>query len=245
MLLENPATSPINDAVNVDGEKIDIKLTCSNSLELGQEHLVAFERVTSRELADAQVDISAFLLPEDTLELVDEAEREDAFYSFCMAQTKLFHRLMEFTGCTMTQAEFDMLNEVSIANISTQTLNDVIKINLPMILSRLARINEWSPRAVRTLNITQIGEYIQLQSPWVIPFADPGLIIDIEAYPQHTAKLREDGMLTYYTLTDVEGNEFYTANDEAFALEDGSVEYPYVHGIPAFSESDVWLCLNS
>lgn len=237
-------SSHVNQNKFITGERIEIKLSKGNDYQLMGDDLVSFTRVTNKVLKPVSVDIKPFLLPNGTLEAIDEADREDAFYSFCTAPTKLLHRLINFTGFDFTDEETMCFNSIAINEASTALVNEILTLLVPSIIARINVLNEWSPRKTGELHITEIGDAIELSKPWFLPFAHPCSIIDMDYYPSHSAKIREDGMVTYVSVTAPDGVEAFTANDYEEILPDGSVNYPYVHGIPAFSEGTTWFCVK-
>ena len=234
--------------VSQDNAVIDepryLKLSKGNDYTLTDDDFLDFTPVTNDVLQPVNVDISAFLLPDGTLEAIDELDREDAFYSFCIAPTKLLHRLIDFTGCDFTHEEKAQFESTSMNEASTAHINEVLTFLIPAIITRLNVLNEWSPRKTGELHITRIGDAIELSTLWVLPFAHPSGIVDIDYYQSHTAKIREDGMVTYVSVTDPDGFEGFTTNEHEEILPDGSVNYPYLHGIPVFSEDSTWYCIK-
>lgn len=226
------------------GEHVKIKLTKGNNYILKETDILSFQHVTNVALTPAEVEITPFLLPEGTLENIDEVNQEDALYSFCIALTKLLHRLVDLTGCEYTADEKAILERAPLGEVSTNEMNQVIKILMPMIVARLNVLNHWSPRKTDSLVITKIGEAITLSQPWVLPFSHPSITVDIDYYSSHTAKIREDGMVTYVSVIEPDGKEIFTANNHKEVLSDGCVQYPFVHGIPVFSESTNWFCIK-
>lgn len=226
------------------GERIDIKLTKGNGYLLTDDDLLDFKRVTNAAIEPVDIDIRPYLLPKGTLEAIPEADREDAFYSFCTAPTKLLNKLVNFTGCDFTDDEKAQYDSVVLGEPTTALINEILSLLIPAIIARLNVLNQWSPRKTGELHITQVGDAIELSTPWILPFAHPSTIIDMDYYLSHTAKIREDGMVTYVSVTDPDGIEGFTANDHEETLSDGSVNYPYIHGIPAFSEDGTWYCVK-
>lgn len=213
---------------NILGERFDVKLTKGNSYMLTEDDILSFKPLNSDSLPPVEVDLEKFFLPEGTLEKITYNEQEGEFYSFCLAITALLYELISLTGCSLTKEEKKHTEKKAPDSPSTFMINEIIKTFVPMIISRLTLINDWSPRKAGYLNITQIGETRLLTNPWELPFSDPGLSIDMNFYISHTAKIGEDGMVTYTSVTEPDGLELF----------------PSEISIPAFVESAPWVCVK-
>ena len=115
---------------------------------------------------------------------------------------------------------------------------------IPQLLRRMDDVATWSPLKTRTLKIYQVGKHITLDTPWEIPFSDPGLLANMDYYIDHHAKLCENGEIVYTQLTVPDGRFISCANERIVSSDDGSSEQPFLEGFPAEPEGIEWFCVD-
>ncbi len=224
-------------------QKYPVYLSNNGELNLDEDDLL----ILSSPIIDAgdldfNTAIERYLLADGSCEQFPEDERFDNAFSIHEALFRLLLRYVEFSKCPVSDEELVVLNQ-DFEGESTHAVNESIKAFLPSILARINLINQWSPRPEIELKITGIGEYIKLSKPWLIPFSEPGLLVDFSYYVDHQATINENGTITFTHLVDADGNDLDSRIDIPFERDD-HIEYPFVTGLHADPEGDNWICLK-
>lgn len=223
--------------------KYPVHLSNNGELNLAKEDLmILLSPLTDLCDLDFNTPIEQYLLADGVCEQLPEDERMDNAFSIHEALFRLLSRYVQFSKSSVSDEELVMLNR-DFEGESTHAVNESIKAFLPSILARINLINQWSPRSEIKLKITRIGEYIELSKPWVIPFSEPGLLVDFSHYVDHQATINENGSITFTHLVDADGNEFYSCIDTPYVRDD-HIDYPFIQGLHADPEGDNWICLK-
>jgi hypothetical protein len=185
-----------------------------------------------------------FLLPTGTCEQLPYVLREDNAYSVGVAVSRCLERYIYFTKILCSDEELIALDNGRLKSNSTVDVNKYLSKIIPQLLRRMDDVATWSPLKTRTLKIYQIGKHITLDTPWEIPFSDPGLLANMDYYIDHRAKLCENGEIVYTELTVPDGRFISGVNELIVSSDDGSSEQPFLEGFPAEPEGMDWFCID-